>query len=101
MASSNVDFWASHARSGHSLPTNQERYWDRDDIYSSLTAAKCLAGWSDFYAQVLLSLLVSSLKFNFISHAFGTFSGVTSNLRCLDVSDALIDKLISSSSSTA
>jgi hypothetical protein len=54
MAASNVDFWASHARSGHSLPTNQERYWDRDDIYSSLTAAKCLAGWSDFYAQALL-----------------------------------------------
>jgi hypothetical protein len=26
MAASNVDFWASHAKSRHSLPTHQERY---------------------------------------------------------------------------
>ena len=52
MAAADVGFWSSHARSGHSLPSNQDKYWDRDDVVSSLTAAKCLAGWSNFHAPV-------------------------------------------------
>lgn len=52
MAAANVGFWASHARSGHKLPLNQENYWDREDPFSSLVAAKSLAGWDDCYAEV-------------------------------------------------
>ena len=63
MAAGNVSFWSSHSRSGHSLPTTQERYWDREDVFCSLAAAKCLAGWDDFYGPVRFlcgTLLLSS-----------------------------------------
>lgn len=52
MAAGNVSFWESNARSGHTLPTNQEKYWDRDDPFSSYSAAMCLAGWDDTKSKV-------------------------------------------------
>lgn len=52
MASSNVGYFASHARSGHVIDSNQKNYVDKDDVYSSLVAAKCLAGWDNFYESV-------------------------------------------------
>lgn len=64
MAAGNVSFWSSHARSGHSLPTTQERYWDREDVFCSLAAAKCLAGWDDIdgLVRLLCELLLLSLS---------------------------------------
>ena len=47
MGGGNVGFYPSHARSGHTIGTNQEKYFDRDNIESSLEAAKCLGGWAD------------------------------------------------------
>jgi hypothetical protein len=52
MAAGNVSFWESNARSGHTLPTNQEKYWDRDDQFSLFCAAKCLASWDDIKSKV-------------------------------------------------
>ena len=47
MGVGNVGFYPSHARSSHTIGTNQENYFDRDNIKSSLEAAKCLGGWAD------------------------------------------------------
>ena len=47
MGVGNVGFYPSHARSSHTIGTNQENYFDRDNIESSLEAAKCLGGWAD------------------------------------------------------
>ena len=47
MGVGNVGFYPSHARSGHTIDTNQEKYFDRDNIESSLEAAKCLGGWAN------------------------------------------------------
>ena len=52
MAAGGIDYYHSHARSGHHIDSNQQRYVDGQDPVSSITAAKCLAGWSDFYSQV-------------------------------------------------
>lgn len=52
MGVGNLGFYPSHARSGHTIGTNQEKYLDRDNIESSLAAAKCLAGWTDYNAPV-------------------------------------------------
>ena len=71
MGAGGVSFFSSHARSGHALPTNQGKYYDKDDIHSSLTAAMCLAGWRDYSAQVSLP-----------------------NLRCLGQPDAIINRVV-------
>jgi hypothetical protein len=65
MAAGNVSFWSSHSGSGHSLSTTQERYWDREDVFCSLAAAKCLEGWDDFYGRVrfLCAILLLSSSF--------------------------------------
>ena len=52
MGAMNVGFYPSHARSGHTVGTNQENYFDRSDPSVSLSAAKALAGWVDFGAFV-------------------------------------------------
>ena len=46
MGLGNVEFYPSHARSVHTIGTNQENYFDRDNIESFLEAAKCLGGGS-------------------------------------------------------
>ena len=66
-----VDFYSSHARSGHVIPSNQQKYLDRDHYHLSLKAAKCLAGWTDFNASVSLP-----------------------NLECLGISEDIINNLI-------
>ena len=53
MSAGNVDYYSSHARSGH-VPTNQRYYIDNSDILSSMPAAMCLAGWRDYHAKVYL-----------------------------------------------
>lgn len=73
MGVGNVGFFHSHARSGHKIGTNQDNYYDRDDIQSSLAAAKCLAGWTDYYGDVTMP-----------------------TLRCLDLADSIINQLIGS-----
>lgn len=71
MGAMNVGFYPSHARSGHTVGTNQENYFDRSDPSVSLSAAKALAGWVDFGAFV---------------HP--------PNLRCLGVEKEITDGLI-------
>lgn len=71
MGAGNVGFFPSHARSGHKIQSNQDKYFDRDDIESSMTAAMCLAGWTDYTASVSLP-----------------------NLRCLNVPDETIIRLV-------
>ena len=71
MGAGNVGFFPSHARSGHKIQSNQDKYFDRDDIESSMTAAMCLAGWTDYTASVSLP-----------------------NLRCLNVPDETIVRLV-------
>ena len=60
MGAGNVGFYASHARSGHDIGTKQENYYDASDIATSLPAAKCLAGWTDFYGRVFLPTFAST-----------------------------------------
>ena len=71
MAAGNVGVQASHARSGHVIDSNQKHYMDNDDVSVSITAAKCLAGWNDYYAPVSMP-----------------------NLSCLEVSMEVINKLV-------
>jgi len=71
MGAGGVGFFASHARSGHALGTNQGKYYDKDDMYSSLTAAMCLAGWTDHSAKVSLP-----------------------SLQCLGQQDTIINRLV-------
>ncbi len=71
MAAGNVGVHASHARSGHAIDSNQKHYQDNNDVSTSIAAAKCLAGWTDYYAPVSLP-----------------------NLSCLGVSKEVINKLV-------
>ena len=52
MGAGNVVFFHNHARSVHETGTNQDNYYDRDNIQSYLAATKCLAGWTAFYGDV-------------------------------------------------
>lgn len=52
MGAGGVGFYPSHARSGHAIPSNQAKYVDAEDVVTSLPAAKCLAGWTDYNADV-------------------------------------------------
>ena len=70
MAAGNVGASASHARSGHFL-SNQKHYQDDNDPFTSMPAAKCLAGWTNYYAEVHMP-----------------------NLSCLGVPEAVINSLI-------
>ena len=71
MSAGNVGVHASHARSGHKFDSNQKHYQDDFDPFTSMPAAKCLAGWMNYYANVYMP-----------------------NMSCLNVSDKVINKLI-------
>jgi hypothetical protein len=78
MAAGNVSYWESNARSGHVLPTNQEKYWDRNDPFSSFSAAKCLAGWDDIKSKVQFKYVFFQIQFS----CHHTNSGLTLSLLC-------------------
>ncbi len=72
MAAGNVGVSSSHARSGHKLfDTNQKHYTDEMDPFTGMPAAKCLAGWTNYFGDVSLP-----------------------QLSCLGVSEEVINKLI-------
>ena len=47
MGLSEVGYYASHARSGHAVSSNQQKYLDRDHLHLTMKAAKALAGWTN------------------------------------------------------
>lgn len=72
MAAGNVGVSSSHARSGHKLfDTNQKHYTDEMDPFTGMPAAKCLAGWTNYFGDVSLP-----------------------QLSCVEVSEEVINKLI-------
>jgi hypothetical protein len=72
--------WSSHKSNydnsytyltGHKFDSNQKHYQDDFDPFTSMPAAKCLAGWMNYYANVYMP-----------------------NMSCLNVSDKVINELI-------
>ena len=59
MGALNVGFYPSHARSGHTVGTNQENYFDRSDPSLSLSAAKALAATRGRCAATFWKVLAS------------------------------------------
>ena len=62
MGVGNVGFYPINGRSSHTIGTNQENYFDRHNIKSSLEAAQCLhtvGAWADYNTPVYSPVLVA------------------------------------------